>query len=222
MVRCAQETLYVSDWGRPADALQHCATSASGRSAHPGHTQRTNPPTTRPKQRTDPPTLHPPSSLSSPDSRRPNVPSVRPLLSPRILPPPASFRFAARWQGNFQDDLNAMLCVWVPLHFLNFRFVPLYLRMPFMSAAGLIWVFVLSVTRGDEIEATAQECDNVLSFDAQSSGPVDEVGEEVVAAGPEVKPNVPSVACAATIAAGAAGATLDPASPPVTPALRRT
>ena len=35
-------------------------------------------------------------------------------------------------------DMSVALAVWVPIHTLNFRFIPLHYRMPFMSVAGIV------------------------------------------------------------------------------------
>lgn len=50
--------------------------------------------------------------------------------------------------GGWIPDIQSALAVWVPLHAFNFRFVPVHYRMPFMSAAGGLWVVVLSMRSG--------------------------------------------------------------------------
>lgn len=56
----------------------------------------------------------------------------------------------SRWRENFLDDLNMLLIVWVPLHAINFMFLPLHLRVPFISGAGLVWSAMLSMQRSRE------------------------------------------------------------------------
>ena len=54
-------------------------------------------------------------------------------------------RHAGReWKENFASDNAACAAVWIPLHYVNFRVVPLKYRLPFMSCAGIVWSFALS------------------------------------------------------------------------------
>ena len=52
------------------------------------------------------------------------------------------------WKANMFDDVAAMFAFWVPVNYLNFRFVPLAFRLPVMSATGAIWAIILSAMRG--------------------------------------------------------------------------
>eukprot|EP01062_Namystynia_karyoxenos_P049772 TRINITY_DN3824_c0_g1_i1.p1 TRINITY_DN3824_c0_g1~~TRINITY_DN3824_c0_g1_i1.p1 ORF type:complete len:409 (+),score=125.13 TRINITY_DN3824_c0_g1_i1:115-1341(+) len=54
----------------------------------------------------------------------------------------------AKYHANFVRDWKMCIAVWGPLHFVNFILVPLHLRIPFMSVAGLLWTAVLSKARG--------------------------------------------------------------------------
>ena len=54
----------------------------------------------------------------------------------------------ATWKKNFWTDLTMSLCVWVPLHYVNFRFAPVHWRQPVVAGAGLVWSGVMSVVRG--------------------------------------------------------------------------
>jgi hypothetical protein len=73
-----------------------------------------------------------------------------------------------RYQANFVGDTTAMIGVWIPLHFVNFRFIPLHFRMPFLSLSGLLWVAILSSRRGsDKAEENDQLIDCVI---VQGSG----------------------------------------------------
>eukprot|EP00941_MAST-03F_sp_MAST-3F-sp1_P005333 g5333.t1 len=53
-----------------------------------------------------------------------------------------------RWKRNFAMDLRNLMVVWLPLHTVNFYFIPVRYRMAFMSGAGIFWVMLLSATRG--------------------------------------------------------------------------
>lgn len=53
-----------------------------------------------------------------------------------------------KWSGNFWGDVKLLSMVWIPLHYVNFRFLPLHQRMPFMAIAGVLWSGVLSFERG--------------------------------------------------------------------------
>uniref|UniRef100_A0A6V3JY60 Uncharacterized protein n=1 Tax=Lotharella globosa TaxID=91324 RepID=A0A6V3JY60_9EUKA len=37
---------------------------------------------------------------------------------------------------NFREDAKAAAMFWIPVHWLNFKMVPLHLRMPFMGLIG--------------------------------------------------------------------------------------
>ena len=48
------------------------------------------------------------------------------------------------YKNNFVGDTLAMAAVWTPLHMINFRFIPLTHRFPFVATAGIIWTTVFS------------------------------------------------------------------------------
>ena len=48
------------------------------------------------------------------------------------------------WKTNFVSDNLACAVVWIPLHYINFRLVPLKWRLPFMAGSGVVWSFVMS------------------------------------------------------------------------------
>lgn len=52
------------------------------------------------------------------------------------------------YRSNMQSDLIAMWQVWIPAQMINFAFVPLYLRMPFIAGVSFAWTVILSITRG--------------------------------------------------------------------------
>jgi len=51
---------------------------------------------------------------------------------------------AGVYKSTFVQDNLAMICVWMPLHVLNFRFIPLQHRFPFIAVTGLIWTTTFS------------------------------------------------------------------------------
>ena len=54
----------------------------------------------------------------------------------------------SQYKHNFVADMQALCAVWIPLHYANFRFVPLHLRIPFMAVAGSGYAMLLSYMRG--------------------------------------------------------------------------
>jgi hypothetical protein len=53
-----------------------------------------------------------------------------------------------KWRTNFVDDVKLLALVWIPLHYVNFKYLPVHQRMPFMAVAGVLWSGVLSFQRG--------------------------------------------------------------------------
>ena len=43
-----------------------------------------------------------------------------------------------------------VLCVLFPIFCVNFVFIPIRLRVPFIDLCGLGWIVLLSVTRGEK------------------------------------------------------------------------
>ena len=54
----------------------------------------------------------------------------------------------AKWKANWWSDFKLSVAVWVPLHYVNFRLVPMQWRIPCMAAFGLVWSAVLAAMRG--------------------------------------------------------------------------
>ena len=109
---------------------------------------------------------------------------TRTRASPRPCPLAAD-----HWTQNFVGDLKSMVMVWVPLHSINFRYVPLHLRTPFMSAMGLIWVFVLSATRGSEKEPQGDQDGTALGLEPTANEDASVVrAAALVAAAPVDRP----------------------------------
>ena len=52
-------------------------------------------------------------------------------------------------KNNFVDDATILTAFWIPAHVINFKYVPIHYRMPFMSVIGIAWCGILSYVRGD-------------------------------------------------------------------------
>ena len=52
------------------------------------------------------------------------------------------------WLQNVWSDMKMTAYVFVPIDLIMFGYVPLFLRTPFLAAAGLIWPFIMSYRRG--------------------------------------------------------------------------
>ena len=53
-----------------------------------------------------------------------------------------------RAKQNFLPLMKRNLLFWIPVQFIQFGFIDEQLQIPFLSAAGLCWTFILSVTAG--------------------------------------------------------------------------
>ena len=53
-----------------------------------------------------------------------------------------------KYRLNFVEDNSLMALVWIPINTLNFRYVPLHFRQPFMSVCGFVWAAALSFLTG--------------------------------------------------------------------------
>lgn len=54
------------------------------------------------------------------------------------------------YNENIKNDLIAMWKVWFPAQMINFTFVPLHLRMPFITSVSFGWTIILSLMRGSK------------------------------------------------------------------------
>ena len=66
-------------------------------------------------------------------------------------------RALATQRENFVGDNSAAAGFWLPIHYLNFKFVPLHYRMAFMSVTGVGWSAIMSVKRGSDYKKTVNE-----------------------------------------------------------------
>jgi len=59
------------------------------------------------------------------------------------------------YRGNMTEDLIALWKVWIPSTFLNFGFMPMWARIPWVASTSLIWTCILSAMRGgSDVPAT--------------------------------------------------------------------
>jgi glycine cleavage system regulatory protein len=72
---------------------------------------------------------------------------------------PDLIRCMLTYKDNMKEDLTALWKVWVPSTFVNFAFMPMWARIPWVAGTSLLWTCILSAMRGgdvmhsDEIEA---------------------------------------------------------------------
>lgn len=52
------------------------------------------------------------------------------------------------YQKNMFEDLPALWKIWVPSTFINFAFMPMWARIPWVASTSLIWTVILSAMRG--------------------------------------------------------------------------
>ncbi|CAJ1957745.1 unnamed protein product [Cylindrotheca closterium] len=55
------------------------------------------------------------------------------------------------YRRNMKEDLLALWKIWVPATAINFAFMPMHLRIPFVAGVSLLWTGVLSAMRGGDI-----------------------------------------------------------------------
>ena len=60
------------------------------------------------------------------------------------------------YKDNFVKDTAAMAIVWIPLHMVNFRFIPLVHRFPFAVTTGIIWTTVFSFLQFGDVAPSAE------------------------------------------------------------------
>jgi len=55
------------------------------------------------------------------------------------------------YKKNFNEDMLALWKIWVPSTILNFAFMPMWARIPWVAGTSLIWTCVLSYMRGGAV-----------------------------------------------------------------------
>jgi predicted amino acid-binding ACT domain protein len=54
-------------------------------------------------------------------------------------------------RANLKEDLIALWKIWVPAMIINFSFMPMYARIPFVAGVSLLWTCILSSMRGGDV-----------------------------------------------------------------------
>ncbi|KAJ1628581.1 hypothetical protein T492DRAFT_1017372 [Pavlovales sp. CCMP2436] len=70
---------------------------------------------------------------------------------------PDPVRAVRQFAGNFNEDMVALWKVWVPSTFINFAFMPMYLRIPWVATTSLLWTCILSTMRGGSDKVPTNE-----------------------------------------------------------------
>ena len=60
-------------------------------------------------------------------------------------------RAMTAYRKNMTEDLIALWKIWVPSMFLNFAFMPMWARIPWVTTTSLLWTCIISAMRGGEI-----------------------------------------------------------------------
>ena len=60
-------------------------------------------------------------------------------------------RCLQEYQRNMWEDLQALWKIWVPATMVNFAFMPMHLRIPFVAGVSLLWTCILSTMRGGDV-----------------------------------------------------------------------
>jgi glycine cleavage system regulatory protein len=61
------------------------------------------------------------------------------------------------YKENFTEDMVALWKVWLPTTILNFAFMPMWLRIPWVASTSLVWTCILSAMRGGGATIPAAE-----------------------------------------------------------------
>jgi len=59
------------------------------------------------------------------------------------------------YKQNMTEDLVALWKIWVPTTFINFAFMPMWARIPWVAGTSMLWTCVLSAMRGGDISHKA-------------------------------------------------------------------
>jgi len=70
----------------------------------------------------------------------------------------------AKYRRNMKEDLVALWKLWIPSTIINFAFMPMHLRIPWVATTSLFWTAILSYMRGSDdvpAELMADEAEDV-------------------------------------------------------------
>lgn len=68
-----------------------------------------------------------------------------------MSPNPDLSRALNDYKRNMKEDLAALWKVWVPATLVNFSFMPMHMRIPFVAGVSLMWTCILSTMRGGDV-----------------------------------------------------------------------
>ncbi len=54
-----------------------------------------------------------------------------------------------KYKTNLLADVKSMWQVWLPAQMINFGYIPIHLRMPFITFVSFAWTIILSMQRGN-------------------------------------------------------------------------
>ena len=60
-------------------------------------------------------------------------------------------RCLQEYRNNMSEDMQALWKIWVPATMVNFTFMPMHLRIPFVAGVSLVWTCILSTMRGGDL-----------------------------------------------------------------------
>lgn len=68
------------------------------------------------------------------------------------------------YRNNYKEDLVALWKLWVPSTIINFTFMPMHMRIPWVATTSLLWTCILSAMRGssDDIELTPESAETYI------------------------------------------------------------
>jgi predicted amino acid-binding ACT domain protein len=64
---------------------------------------------------------------------------------------PDLVRCMSTYKENMKEDLTALWKVWVPSTVVNFAFMPMWARIPWVAGTSLLWTCILSAMRGGDV-----------------------------------------------------------------------
>ena len=69
-----------------------------------------------------------------------------------------------KYRKNMNEDLVALWKLWVPSTIINFTFMPMHMRIPWVATTSLLWTCILSAMRGssDDVELTPEAAESLF------------------------------------------------------------
>lgn len=72
----------------------------------------------------------------------------------------------SHYRENMMEDLKALWKIWVPSTFINFAFMPMWGRIPWVAGTSFLWSMILSVMRGGAIAEGEELAGNAVTGEA--------------------------------------------------------